>query len=56
MQQFLGREAYKGSAQPMLMIMVMMTKAKPTYSLKPKKLFKLDLDRDINLTTVGNLI
>jgi len=35
--------------QPMLMIMTVTTETKPTYSLKLKKLFKLDLTRDINL-------
>jgi hypothetical protein len=29
---------------------------KPTYSLKFKKLFKLDLNRNINPTMAGNLI
>jgi hypothetical protein len=32
------------------------TKAKPTYSLKPKKLLKLDLNKDIHPTMTGNWI
>jgi len=47
---------WEGSVQPMSMIMAVTAKAKPIYSLKPKKLLKLDLDRDINPTTARNLI
>jgi hypothetical protein len=31
---------WEGSVQPMSMIMAMTAEAKPTYSLKPKKLLK----------------
>jgi hypothetical protein len=47
---------WEGSVQPMSMIMAMTTEDKPIYSLKPKKLLKLDLDRDIDPTTARNLI
>jgi hypothetical protein len=40
--------------QPMLTIMAMTVETKPTYSLKPKKLLKLDLDRNID-TMAKNL-
>jgi hypothetical protein len=40
---------WEGSVQPMSMIMATMAEAKTMYSLKPKKLFKLDLNRDIYL-------
>jgi hypothetical protein len=33
-----------------------MVEAKPMYSLKPKKLLKLDLNRNIDPTTTWNLI
>jgi hypothetical protein len=36
--------------------MVVSTKTKPIYSLKPKKLLKLNLDRDIGVAMTGNLI
>jgi hypothetical protein len=39
--------------QPMLMIMSVMMETKPTYSLKLKKLLKLDLDRHINPTMMN---
>jgi hypothetical protein len=47
---------WEGSAQPMSMIMVAMVETNPTYSLKPKKLLKLDLYRDIDPIMAGNLI
>jgi hypothetical protein len=37
-------------------IMATIAKVKPIYSLKPKKLLKLDLDIDIDPTTARNLI
>jgi len=40
---------WEGNMQPMLMIMATMAKAKPMYPLKFKKLFKLDLDRELDL-------
>jgi hypothetical protein len=40
----------------MLMIMVVIMKVKPMSSLKPKKLLQLYVDRDIDLTMMGNLI
>jgi hypothetical protein len=40
----------------MSMIMATTMKVKPTSSLKPKKLLKLDIDRDIDPTMMGNLI
>ncbi len=36
--------------------MVAMAEAKPMYSLKPKKKLKLDLNKYIDPTMVGNLI
>ncbi len=47
---------WEGSMQPMSMIMAMMAEAKPTYSLKFKKLLILDLDRSIDPTMARNLI
>jgi len=38
------------------MIMATTMKVKPTSSLKPKKLLKLDIDIDIDPTMMGNLI
>jgi hypothetical protein len=40
----------------MLIVMAMTMETKPTYSLKLKKLFKLDLNRNIYPTMAGNLI
>jgi hypothetical protein len=40
----------------MSMIMVTTIEIKPRYSLKPKKLLKLNLNRNIDPIMVGNLI
>jgi hypothetical protein len=44
-----GKEAWEGSVQPMSTIMATTVEAKSIYSLKPKKLLTLDLDRNIDL-------